>query len=167
MASQKISTFTAQSLLDNSDLFTFVRNGSNYNVSYSNFKSDLGVTGSISQTGDSLGAPVLDTVSEGNYEVRNLESSKGVIASVSAQNGINLACNFEQSATGTKIIPDLNAAQYKIKTLQSGEGITLTDDGEVITFSSTGVATPSNLRFIASESDFDNQTATTITLTPV
>lgn len=164
--SKKISQFNVSSSLSDSDLFTFVRSGTNINIPYSSVKADLGVTGSLSQTGDSLGAPVLNTVSENNYEIRNLESSKGVLATVSAQNGINLACNFEQATTGTKLIPDLNASKYKVKTLQGGEGVSIADDGDTLTFSSTGVATPSNLRFIASEADFDNQTATTITLTP-
>ena len=166
MASQKISSFTGQSLLDNADQFTFVRNATNFKVAFSDLKADLGVTGSIVQTGDPLAVPVLNSPAAGQHEIRNLESSKGVIASVSAQNGITLAANFTQSASGTKIIPDLNANQYKVKTLQGGEGVSIADDGDTLTFSATGVATPSNLRFIASEADFDNQTASTITLTP-
>ncbi len=134
--SQKISTFTGQSILDNSDLFTFVRNGTNYNVSLSNFKADLGVTGTINQVGDPLGAPILDKPSATQNNIRNLESSKGVIASVSAQNGINLACNFSQAATGLKLIPDLNADQYKVKTLVAGTNIAIneSDDSLIIGF---------------------------------
>jgi hypothetical protein len=166
MASQKISEFNVSTSLNDSDLFTFVINSTNKNISYSDLKLNLGVTGSISQTGDSLGVPVLSSPAANTYEIRNLESTKGVIASVSAQNGVTIGANFTQSTLGTKIIPDLNAAQYKLKTLQGGEGVSITDDGDVLTFSATGVATPSNSRFIASEADFDNQTATTITLTP-
>ena len=166
MASQKISEFNVSTSLSDSDLFTFVVNGTNKTINYSNFKLGLGVTGGISQTGDPLGVPVLDSPTANTYEIRNIESAKGVIASVSAQNGVTIGSNFIQSASGTKIIPDLNAAQYKVKTLQGGEGISIADDGNILTFSATGVATPSNLRFIASESDFDSQTATTITLTP-
>jgi hypothetical protein len=166
MPDQKISQFNVSTSLSDNDLFTFVINSTNKNIRYSDFKLDLGVTGSISQTGDPLGVPVLNSPAANEYEIRNIESGNGVISSVSAENGINISANFEQSASGTKLIPDLSAAQYKIKTLQGGEGISIADDGDTLTFSSTGVATPSNLRFIASEADFDNQTATTITLTP-
>ncbi len=166
MTSQKISEFNVSTSLNNSDLFTFVVNGTNKSIAFSDFQTALGVTGSISQAGDLLGTPVLDVVSPTEYKVRNIEPSKGILASVSAENGVNLACNFSQSATGIKLIPDLGAVQYKLKTIQGGEGISIDDDGETLTLNSTGVATPSNLRFIASESDFENQTASTITLTP-
>lgn len=166
MASQKISEFNTSTELTSGDLFTFVVNGTNKNIAFSDLQISLGALGVLSQVGAETGTPVLDVESPTLYNIRNLESGKGVITGVSPENGITVENDFIQSASGTKIIPDLTAGQYRIKTLQGGEGVSISDDGEVLTFSATGVATPSNLRFIASEADFDNQTATTITLTP-
>lgn len=166
MASQKISSFNVSTSLNDSDLFTLVVNSTNKNITFASFKSDLGVTGSLTAIGDPLSVPVLSSPSPQDYQIRSIESGNGIIASVSAQNGIAIESNFAQSSTGAKLIPDLNSPQYQIKTLLSGEGITLNDDGEVITIGATGVAVPSNLRFIGEEADFDNQTATTITLDP-
>ena len=45
MTSQKISSFNVSTSLTDSDLFTFVVNGANKNVSFSDFKLGLGVTG--------------------------------------------------------------------------------------------------------------------------
>lgn len=165
MASQKISEFNGSTSLNDDDLFTFVINGTNKNIRYSDLKTNLGVTGTLEQAGNILAAPVL-AQSGTTYNIRNIESSKGVLASISAENGVLIGCNFTQSTTGTKLIPSLNDDQYKIKTLQSGEGISISDDGDVLTFTATGVATPSNLRFIAAEADFENQTESVITLEP-
>ncbi|MES0327443.1 MAG: hypothetical protein ABUK13_04545 [Gammaproteobacteria bacterium] len=164
--SQKISQFSSQTSFSDTDSLTFIRQGQNFTGSFSDFKLSLGVTGTLTSIGDPLGVKVLSEPTAQDYQIRNIESGKGIIASVSAQNGILFGANFTQSATGSKLIPDLNAAQYKVKTISSGEGISIADDGDTLTLSSTGVATPSNLRFISSESDFDSQTASTITLTP-
>ena len=168
MASQKISSFTAQSLLDSSDLFTFVRNGTNYNVPFSSLKADLGVTGDLSQTGDPLGAPILSEVSSNNYEIRNLESSKGVIASVSAQDGINLACNFTQpTAVGAiNLIEDLNNPIYNFRGIKAVEPIEINvDSNGFIVFSEA--ASPlalTNTVVVSDITDFPDAVSGVITL---
>ena len=60
---QKISSFNISTSLNTNDLFTFVVNGTNKNVSFDSFKLALGVTGELSQVGDPLGAPILDKTS--------------------------------------------------------------------------------------------------------
>jgi hypothetical protein len=136
MASKKISQFTTQSLLSDSDLFTLVRNSTNLNISYTDFKSELGVTGSIEQVGDPLGAPVL-YVDGDAYGIRNIESGAGVSASISAQNGVVLKLNVTQDATGTAIINDLTANTPVLSSFVSGQGISITKADNAITVSNT------------------------------
>jgi len=163
MASQKISTFNVSTSLSNSDLFTFVVNSTNKNVSFSDFKLALGVTGTLSQKGAALGTPVLD-VSGINYGIRNLESSKGVIASVSAQNGINLGCNFTQATTGVKVIKDLNAAQYVVKTIKGGSNISVVDKTDSIEINLVTSAVATKTKIISTISDFPSAVGGVITL---
>ncbi len=100
--SQKISQFTTQSLLSDTDLFTLVRSGTNLNIKYSDFKTDLGVTGTLNQVGNPLGVPVLDKVGTTN-NIRNLESGAGMQFNVAADNGIIGKWNVAQDSTGTSI----------------------------------------------------------------
>ena len=168
MASQKISSFTAQSLLDNSDLFTFVRSGTNYNVPFSSLKADLGVTGSIKQAGDPLGAPVLNSPSAGEYEIRNLESSKGIIASVSAQNGINLSCSFTQPVAGgaVNLIEDLNAPIYNFRGIKTEEPISgeVDENGFIVISQSTSPLAQTNTVVVSDITDFPAPVGGVITL---
>lgn len=164
MASQKISEFNVSTSLSDSDLFTFVINGTNKTINYSNFKLDLGVTGSISQTGDPLGVPVLNSPTANTYEVRNLEAGAGVIPSVSAQNGISFRWNVAQDSAGFPITSGLTALQPVISSFIAGTGISIAQGVNSLTLSATGEVTPTNTVIINQESDFPIQTATTITL---
>lgn len=164
MASQKISQFNVSTSLSDSDLFTFVINGTNKNINYSNFKLDLGVTGSISQAGDPLGVPVLNSPTANTYEIRNLEAGAGIIPSVSAQNGISLKWNVAQDSVGFPITSNLTALQPVMTSLIAGTGIGIAQGNNSLTLSATGETSPTNTVIINQESDFPIQTATTITL---
>lgn len=129
---QKISQFNVSTSLNTSDLFTFVVNGTNKSIAFSDFKTSLGVTGTINQVGNPLSVPVLDKVGDAN-NIRNMESSKGVRFSVSAENGVMAGCNFIQDSTGVNIIENLNSDQYKFKSIVAGTGIAITTDGDTIT----------------------------------
>lgn len=153
MPSQKISQFNVSTSLSSGDLFTFVVNGTNKTISYSNFKLDLGVTGTLAQVGNSLGVPVLNAVGS-DYTIRNLESSKGILASVSAEDGITLANNFTQTGSGTKLIEDLTQDVYNLKTFVAGANIALTSNDNNITISFSGSGSASKTVAISSMSDF-------------
>lgn len=166
MASQKISEFNVSTSLNNSDLFTFVVNGTNKNITYSSFKTELGVTGSLSQAGDPLGAPILDQNGT-TYNIRNLESSKGAMASVSAQDGVAIACNFAQGTVGVPIITDLNAKQYEIKTLAEGDNISIQDHGNHIEIAFVPETGSTKTVIVSQESDFPEAVLGVITLEPL
>jgi len=165
MTSQKISQFNVSTSLNNSDLFTFVVNGTNKNISYSSFKSDLGVTGTLSQVGSPLGAPILDN-NGSDYFIRNLESSKGVIASVSAQNGVVLASNFKQGVNGVPLITDLNANQYEFKTIAAGANISVTDNSDHVTIGFNPTSGASKTVVVSTIDDFPAAVSGVITLAP-
>ena len=140
--SQKISSFTGQALLDNADLFTFVRSSTNFNVSFSDFKNELGVTGTLNQVGDPLGVPVLDQPGGNVNNIRNIEASKGILASVSPQDGITLEWNIAQDLTGVSITSGLTNAQPVLSSFLPGAGMQITKVNDVITFTATGAALP-------------------------
>jgi len=137
MTSQKISQFNVSTSLNTSDLFTFVVNGTNKTIAYSDFKADLGVTGSLSQTGSALSAPILDVVSSTEYQIRNMENGAGISFSVSAENGVIGKWNVSQDATGVSLTSGLNNAQPVISSLTAGQGISIVKDGDAVTLTNT------------------------------
>ena len=163
VTSMKISQFNVSTSLTDSDLLTFVVNSTNKTVSFADFKDGLGVTGSICQTGNPLGVPILDT-SGTTFNIRNLESSKGVRFSVSAENGVTGACNFTQATAGAKLIPDLNAGQYKFKTMVAGSNMSLTETADSIIYNYAPDTATNKTVIISDINDFPAAAAGVITL---
>ena len=136
MSDMKISEFNVSTSLTDSDLFTFVVNNTNKNVTFDSFKTALGVTGTIQQAGDPLAAPVLDT-SGTTYNIRNMESGAGVMASVSAQNGVVFNWNVSQDATGIALTSGLSNSIPTISSLVAGTGISITKTLDAVTVTNT------------------------------
>lgn len=132
--SQKISEFTTENILTDADLFTFVRSATNLNIPFSQFKLALGVTGSLESVGNAFAPPVL-TGSGTDYQIRAIESSKGVVSTISAENGINIACNFTQPSGGVEIIENLNASQYKFRGVKAIDPVNVNLVGDFIEIS--------------------------------
>ena len=122
---RKKSEFVQQNTVLANSYLDYVVNGSNYKISYDNFVANLGVTGSIIQTGAVTGSPVLDVDGSVN-KIRNIESGSGVNANVSAQNGIVLSHNFTANADGLPILLNTAAASPTIASIVAGSGISVT-----------------------------------------
>lgn len=121
---RKKSEFVQQNTVLANSYLDYVVNGSNYKISYDNFVANLGVTGSIIQTGAVTGSPVLDVDGSVN-KIRNIESGSGVNANVSAQNGIVLSHNFTANADGLPILLNTTAASPTIASIVAGSGISV------------------------------------------
>lgn len=138
--------------------------GVNRKISYDNFLSGLGVTGTIEQDGSVTGVAVLDTQGTVNY-IRNLEAGNGISLSVSPENGIEIEHNFAQGSTGSPLVVDLNVAQPTFVGLVGGAGISLNynSTNATITINATGGATPSTV-VVTSINDFPTAVGGVITL---
>lgn len=136
MTSQKISQFNVSTSLTDSDLFTFVINGTNKSISYANFKLDLGVTGTLTQAGDPLGAPVLNSIGS-DYTIRNMEDGAGISFSISPQDGILAKWSVTQDSAGVPITSGLTNAVPVIASLSAGLGISIVKSGGEITLTNT------------------------------
>ncbi len=134
---QKISSFTNQALFQDTDLITFVRNGTNFNGLFSTLKLSLGTTGTLNPVGAPLGVPVLDQPVAGTNNFRAIESGAGIIASVSAENGINLKWNVSQDAVGEPLFTGLTNAQPVICSVVAGLGISIVKAGNSLVFNNT------------------------------
>jgi len=162
--SQKISQFNSQTLFNDSDLLTIVRGGQNYNISFADLKASLGVTGTLSQVGDPLGVPILTEPTTADYLIKNIESSKGIIASESAQGGVLLAANYTQGAAGSKVIADLDADQYLYRSLLAGDGINIATTGDAIQITAVDAIVSSKTVIVSVESDFPEAVVGVVTL---
>ncbi len=161
--SQKISSFNTQSILDGTDLFTLVRNGTNVNVKFSDFQSSLGVTGTLNQVGNSLAIPVLEKIGNAN-NIRNIENGPGILASVSAENGINLKCNFSQDESGAQVIKSLTSDRYDFRSIVAGDGIIVSEGDDTIRIDFNAESSSSKTVVINDIDDFPTAVSGVITL---
>jgi hypothetical protein len=130
------SDFEALTSITPGSYFGFFYNGYNYKITYANFISGLGVTGTIVQDGAVTGTPVLDVSGTVN-NIRNLENGSGIACSVSAENGITIAHNFTVNSTGSPLMLNTAALSPTFVSLVAGTGITLTAASDTITLAST------------------------------
>ena len=121
---RKKSQFVQQNTVLANSYLDYVVNGSNYKISYDNFVANLGVTGSIIQTGAVTGSPVLDVDGAVN-KIRTIENGSGILANISAQNGIVLSHNFTANADGLPILLNITAASPTIASIVAGSGISV------------------------------------------
>ena len=159
---RKKSQFTQQTtVLANSYLDYFV-NGTNYKISYDNFVSGLGVTGTIVQDGAVTGTPILDTDGTIN-NIRNLEDGSGIVTNVSAENGVTIAHNISYDTTGAPLFLNTTATSPVIASIVGGNGITVTSTDNYVTIDQVGIAEYANVNM------HGNSTETVIaaTATPV
>jgi hypothetical protein len=132
---RKKSEFVQQSTVLANSYLDYVVNGTNYKISYDNFVSGLGVTGTIVQEGAVTGTAILDVDGTVN-QIRNLEAGPGIVTSVSAENGAKISHNFTASADGLPILLNTTAASPTIASIVAGSGIsiaTVNDSGIEIT----------------------------------
>ena len=99
---RKKSDFVAKPSVDAGSYMDYFVNGTNYKISYDNFVSGLGVTGSMAQAGPVTSAPILNIDGTVNY-IRGIEGGSGVTASISAQDGVELNHSFVADATGSPL----------------------------------------------------------------
>ena len=129
---RKKSNFVAKTSVDAGAFMDYFVNGTNYKISYTNFVGGLGVTGSITQTGAATGIAVLDIDGSVN-KIRNIESGSGILASVSAENGLELKHNFSADSTGVPLLLNVTDATPDIASLVGGSGINVTSASNYVT----------------------------------
>lgn len=130
----KQSDFTAQTSIPSGSFLGFFANGYNYKISYTNFISGLGVTGTIVQDGAVTGTPVLDVQGAVN-NIRNLEDGPGIVTNVSAENGIEISHNFTVDTTGEPLMQNISDPSPTFVSLVAGVGIDIATSGTTIEIS--------------------------------
>lgn len=137
---RKKSDFVAKSSVDSGSYMDYFVNGTNYKISYDNFVSGLGVTGSIVQTGDPTGAAVLNVDGAVN-EIRNIENGAGIAANISAQDGVEIKHNFTVDNTGEPIMQNITADSPTLVSIEAGDGINVVTTGTRVVVSSAETGT--------------------------
>lgn len=163
MTNKKISQFIAESSLSDSDYLDFIRNGTNYRISYKDVKSSLGAIGALSQIGAPTGVPTLN-INGSNYQFRNIESGNGVLASFSPYNGVKLSWNVTQDNTGVPLISNVDVAKPVVRSLVAGNGINLGVTGDRIQISAVDAVVSSKTVVVSDISDFPAPISGVITL---
>ena len=109
---RKKSDFVAKTTVESGAFMDYFVNGTNYRITYTNFLN--GLDGSVNK-------------------IRNIESGAGVLASVSAQNGVEIKHNFSADATGAPLLLNVTDATPDIASLVGGSGINLTSTSNYVT----------------------------------
>ena len=155
----KKSKFVADTTIPSTGTLDFVANGQNLKITKENFLTDLGVTGTISQTGPVTAVPVLDISSTPDFKVRNLVANGGLTISIGPENGILIASTAGDTfsrqeftsggtilesttlalseGTHTLVMPLVHAGYLDTKSISG----TITLDAGTNTFEGTGTST--------------------------
>ena len=136
---RKKSEFVAKATVDAGSYMDYFVNGTNYKISYDNFVSGLGVTGSIVTTGSGTGTPVLEIDGTVN-KIRNITDGAGIITSIDAVNGVEIAHNFTVDSIGEPIMQNSTAASPTFASIVGGDGINVTTTGSQINIASAELA---------------------------
>lgn len=135
--SQKISQFTSNTSLADSALITFIENGQNFTIPFSDFKTTLGVTGTLDSVGETLAVAVLEQPTATTNNIRKILAGSGVSVAVSPLNGIELAWNVEQNGVGVPITSGLTNAQPILSSIVAGLGISIVKSNDTIVLTNT------------------------------
>lgn len=141
---RKKSDFVAKSAVDAGAYMDYFVNGTNYKITYDNFVGGLGVTGSIVTTGSGTGTPVLEIDGTVN-KIRNISNGAGIISSIDAYNGVELAHNFTVDAVGQPLMQNTTSASPTFVSLVAGAGISINTTGTQINIASTATAEYANV----------------------
>jgi len=113
----KKSDLGAGTSLSDTATLDFVENNINKKITYSNFLSNLGVSGSIIQTGKSTGTPILNKAGTVN-KIRNLTAGTGISLTLDAFNSVEISSTVQSSSTTTvNSVADLPTAVAGVITL--------------------------------------------------
>lgn len=157
----KISDMQGTQTLSDTDLLTVVQNGTNYKMTKADFTGQFGVTGSIQQSGDPLGVPVVDIQGSDNF-IRNLEvaTDSGLAATVSPQNGITLGLNAQSNGSGVPVLSNAN----KVRRILAGTGVTVAASGDDIVVGTSDIPIATRTVIINSAADFPDSVGNVIPL---
>jgi hypothetical protein len=162
--SKKISEFVSGTVVPDDGQLTYVQNGQNFKISQSAYLAQLGVTGSIQQSGAVTGVPVLSKQATVN-NIRNIEATTGVKASVSPQNGVKLESNLLPGGAGVEVLINETTAP-KIRSITGTSGINVAAAGDAVQISLTGTPSSSKTVIVNQLADFPPAISGVITLEP-
>ena len=132
----KKSKFVAVTDSETNDTFDFVRNGQNLRIYQSDLIAALGLTGELQSLGEVAAVPVLYVNAGINY-IRNLLGVRGVSASLSAQNGVEIGHNFTVDNTGVPIMINSDADSPTFRSIQGSGGVNVAGAAGVLQISLT------------------------------
>jgi hypothetical protein len=151
----KKSDFVAGTTLAATDTLDFVSGSTNTKITYSDFISQLGVTGSIVQTGDVLGAPVLE-VSGTINGIRSIVGTSGISAVINAQNSVEISSSYSFDTTGAELVDDPNATPLVFRSIVAGSDMDVSDAtaGQITVSLDRSDVVPLNRVMVNSADDF-------------
>ena len=155
----KKSNFSAQTTIPADATFDYVSNSTNYKITYANFQTSLGVSGTISAVGTGS-TSILDD--QGAVKgIRNIEDGAGIITVVDGNNSVSISTNFTYDATGEKLVDNGALAKPTFKSLVAGSGVGMSSTDDAITITSGG---GQNVVIVNSLSDLPTPVASVISL---
>lgn len=160
---RKESQFPVKTAVETGSSLTAFVDGLNYSITYANFVTGLGVTGTITTAGAATGTPILNGSSP-DYLIRNLEDGSGVMAQVSPENGVTLSHTFVSGTGGVDVLTDETADSPVIRSIAAGEGIAVSASNGSITVSATDAPPTTDIVIVNSVDDLPTPVANVITL---
>lgn len=163
----KKSNFTGVTSITGTDTLDFVRSSQNLKISYANFLSGLGVTGSITAVGNTSDSPVLDVQGSVNG-IRNLQAGDGVSISITPDNSLAISTSFSFDQVGIPLVDDSTTDPIVFRSLVAGSSIDITEPfpGQIgIDVAAGAIAKADNVVIVNELADFPTPVSGVIELT--
>ena len=159
----KKSNFIASQDWPDGSYIDFVYNGTNIRIAKADFITAFGTFATLASRGEATAIPVYKKIADDEY-IRTIQGGNGIVASESAEDGIQLDHTFTQDATGVTLCTNFNAAAPLFRSLVAGTGMQIAASGDTIVFNATGIPVASNIVIVNEMSDFPAPSAGVITL---
>jgi hypothetical protein len=134
---RKKSNFPVDTTIPSGATFDFVSGTTNYKITYANFVTALGVSGTLTGAGSATRIDIL-AGSGSAYLIRGLESGDGITCTVGASNGANIAINMTQEASFVALVDTFAVASPVLASLKAGTGVSISKASDIVTISATG-----------------------------
>lgn len=157
------STFPTQTSVPAGSYFDYVFSGANYRISFSDFVTSLGVSGTIQREGLASDAAVLDD--QGAVKgIRNINAGFGIATSIDPNNSLSIATDFSFDNVGVEIVEDASASAPNFRSVTAGSGIAVSGSGGQLQISATGIPASTKTIAVSQLSDLPTPVSNVITL---
>lgn len=164
---QQVTESQKTTTLDSGDYFGVSRSGTMYSITFSDFTTQLGVTGTLTDGSAGTATPVLRSVTTNDYILRGISGDSGITAQLDGNDDILISLNLANegsSSNGAGTLIESSSNPKTFRRIRGGSGIAVSEETGTITITASSEATSTKTVVVNDIDDFPAAEAGVITL---